>query len=293
MAHEERLRAGRTSQQRARLADGRAEGAAGSADASRQRQGQHDARRQPSDDERRRRHDAPLLGAKLAAQSVGLQGRQRDDEALRRVAHPERIDRRRLAVRPRRARAVLRQGRIRMRRVGTGRQHQGHDRSARQHLRRPAQSRLPDAAAAQHRLHRPDDVGGARPRLASVPRSGVDQLAHLPGAIGVHVSRLLQQGRLPRRREERSAPDDDSARAGDGPPESRDARARHVDRHRCQRPRHRRDLRDRRAGIHPARQGRAARQLHLREHRASCCCRNRRRFRTACRTITARSGATT
>ena len=49
---------------------------------------------------------------------------------------PERIDRRRLAVRPRGARAVLRQGRIRMRRVGTGRQHQGHDRSARQHLRR-------------------------------------------------------------------------------------------------------------------------------------------------------------
>ncbi len=58
-----------------------------------------------------------------------------------------------------------------MRRVGTGRQHQGHDRSARQHLRRPAQSRLPDAAAAQHRLHRPDDVGGARPRLESVSRA--------------------------------------------------------------------------------------------------------------------------
>ena len=42
---------------------------------------------------------------------------------------PEGIDRRRLAVRPRGARAVLRQGRVRDRRVGPGRQHQGHDRS--------------------------------------------------------------------------------------------------------------------------------------------------------------------
>ena len=57
------------------------------------------------DDERGRRHHAPLLGAKLAAQSVGLQGRQRDDTTLRRVARPEGIDRRGLAVRLRRARS--------------------------------------------------------------------------------------------------------------------------------------------------------------------------------------------
>ena len=94
-----------------------------------------------SDDERRRRHDAALLGAELAAEPVGLQGGQRDDAALRRLAHPEGLDRRGLAVRPRRARAVLRQGRIRGRRVGPGRQHQRQDRSARQHVRRAAQAR--------------------------------------------------------------------------------------------------------------------------------------------------------
>jgi choline dehydrogenase-like flavoprotein len=47
------------------------------------------AARDPPDDERRRRHHAALLGAKLAAESVGLQGRQRDDAPLRRVAHSE------------------------------------------------------------------------------------------------------------------------------------------------------------------------------------------------------------
>ena len=37
------------------------------------------ARHEPSDDERGRRHLAALLGAELAPQSVGFQGRQRDD----------------------------------------------------------------------------------------------------------------------------------------------------------------------------------------------------------------------
>ena len=154
-----------------------------------------------------------------------------------------------------------------MRRVGTGRQRQGHDRSARQHLRRPAQSRLPDAAAAQHRLHRPDD---RRRRAASGwhPFPGPASInsrtyqgrsacmyhgfcnkggCHVDAKNGPHLTTI------PRAQET-------------GPLESRDARARHVDRRRCQRPRHRRDLRDRRPGIHPAREGRAARQLHLREH---------------------------
>ena len=79
--------------------------------------------RRPSDDERRRRHDAALLGAELAAEPVGLQGGERDDAPLRRVAHPEGIDGRGLAVRLRGARAVLRQGRARGRRVRAGRQH--------------------------------------------------------------------------------------------------------------------------------------------------------------------------
>ncbi len=47
----------------------------------------------PSDAERRRRHDAALLGAELAAEPVGLQGRQRDEAPLRRVAHPDRARR--------------------------------------------------------------------------------------------------------------------------------------------------------------------------------------------------------
>ena len=156
-----------------------------------------------------------------------------------------------------------------MRRVGPGRQRQGHDRSARQRLRRPAQPRLSDAAAAQHGLHRFDDVRGARTRLASVSRSGVDQFTQLPGPGGVHVSRLLQQGRLPRRREERAPPDHDPARPGDRPPEGGHARARHLDRYRCRRPRDGCHLRDRRAGVCPARESRPARQLHLREHAAT------------------------
>ena len=255
---------------------------------------QHDARRQPSDDERGRRHDAALLGAELAAQSVGLQGRQRNDEALRRVAPPEGIDGRRLAVRLRRARAVLRQDRIR-------------DAACRA---RPATSRARSIRAATS-SKAPRKRAYPMPPLRSTgfidlmtsaarglgwhpfPGPALDQLAAVSGPIGVHVSRLLQQGRLPRRCEERPAPDDDSARAGDRPPESRDARARHVDRHRRQRPRHRRDLRHRRPGILPAGEGRAARRATPTRTRASCCCRSRRRFRTASRTITARSGVTT
>ena len=66
-----RLRARRDPQQRARLADGGAEGQRGSADVARHRLVADHARRRPSDDERRRRHDAALLGAELAAESRG------------------------------------------------------------------------------------------------------------------------------------------------------------------------------------------------------------------------------
>ena len=41
-----------------------------------------------SNDERRRGDDAPLLGSKLAPQSLGLQSRERDDAALWRLANP-------------------------------------------------------------------------------------------------------------------------------------------------------------------------------------------------------------
>ena len=67
-------------------------------------------------------------------------------------------------------------------------------------------------------------------RLASVPRSRRDQLAHVPEPLGLHVSRLLQPRRLPRRREELDGGDDDSARAGDRAPQGRHPRARDDDR---------------------------------------------------------------
>ena len=76
--------------------------------------------------------------------------------------HPEGLHRRGLAVRARGAGAVLRQGGGGDWRVGPGRQHPRHDRPARQHLRGPARARLPDAAAARHRLHRHDGRRGAR-----------------------------------------------------------------------------------------------------------------------------------
>ena len=69
------------------------------------------------------------------------------------------------------ARAVLRQGRVRDRRVRRGRQHQRHDRSPRQHLRRAARARVSDAAAARHRLHRSDGGGGAV-RSGGIPFPG-------------------------------------------------------------------------------------------------------------------------
>ena len=43
-----------------------------------------------SDDERGGRHDASLLGAELAPQPMGLQGRERDDAAVWRLANPAR-----------------------------------------------------------------------------------------------------------------------------------------------------------------------------------------------------------
>ena len=71
----------------------------------------------------------------------------------------------------RRARAVLRQGRVRDRRVGQGRQHQGHDRSARQPLRGRAQARVSDAAAALARSSSTRWRDAAQlARLASVSR---------------------------------------------------------------------------------------------------------------------------
>jgi choline dehydrogenase-like flavoprotein len=112
--------------------------------------------------------------------------------ALRRLAHPERLDGRGLAIRLRGARALLRQDRIRGRCLGPGGQHQRCPRSERESLRGAAQARLPDAAAEMDSVSRED--GGCREaaRMASVPWPGRDQLAFVPEPFGLHVSRVLQ-----------------------------------------------------------------------------------------------------
>ncbi len=118
LAHAARFCSRRAAQQFPWLAAGGAEGEQRNSDPSAQRFGAlFAAAPDPSDDERGRRHLAALLGAELAAQSVGLQSGERDDAALRRRAHAQGFDRRGLAVRAGRARALLRQGRARGRRV--------------------------------------------------------------------------------------------------------------------------------------------------------------------------------
>jgi hypothetical protein len=65
----------------------------------------------------------------------------------------------------------------------------------------------------RHRLHRPDDSAARGLGCIPFPGPAAINSRTYQGPIGVHVSRLLQQGRLSRRREERPRPDDDSARA--------------------------------------------------------------------------------
>ena len=268
LADAPRLRAGRDPQQRSRLAAGRPEVQPRSADASRQRLGADHAGGQPPDDERRRRNDAALLGAELAAQSVGLQGRQRDDaSATAPLAVAERIDGRGLAVRPRRTRAVLRQGRVRDRRLGTGRQRQGRRSiAAATSSRAPRQREYPMPPLRSTGFIDLMAAAARTLRWHPFPGPAAINSAQLSGPIGVHVSRLLQQGRLSRRREERPATDDHSASAEDRPAAGRDARARRLDRRRRTGPRDRRDLRHRRPGVRAAGESRAAGRLYLREH---------------------------
>ena len=225
---------------------------------------------------------------------VGLQGRQRDDAALRRVADSEGLDGRGLAVRLRRARAVLRQGRVRDRRVGQGGQRQGHDRSARQHLRGRARARLSDAAAARHRVHRDDGDGRAQARLASVPRPGRDQLAQpTRTARAARITATAARGGCHVNAKGSTAVTTiPKAQATKRLTVVTEAHVTTIEV----------DADGRASGVNylkggdrvlPAGVGRAARELHLRERRACCCCRSRRRFRTGCRTTTARSGGTT
>ncbi len=74
--------------------------------------------------------------------------RTQDDRALRRVGHSAGFLADRLAAELRRARAVLRPGRVRAWRVGQGRQPAGQEDRRRQRLRGAAQARISAAAAA-------------------------------------------------------------------------------------------------------------------------------------------------
>ncbi len=171
----------------------------------------------------------------------------------------------------------------------------GTDRSARQSVRRPAKARVPDAAAALDRVPRQDGGDGAE-QLGwhPFPGPGSHQLPDLPEPLRLHVPRLLQHRRLPRRREELHRRHDDSARTGDRPPQGRHrapwSRRIEVD---YAGARQRRHLRVRQRRVLPAGEGRPAGELHVRERRGCCCCRSRRRFPTGCRTTTVRSDATT
>src|SRR5262249_52180537 len=66
-----------------------------------------------SDDECGWRDIRPLLGTELAVERLGFLTSQRNEAALRSIAHSEGLDHRGLAGHVRRARAVLRQSGIR------------------------------------------------------------------------------------------------------------------------------------------------------------------------------------
>ena len=270
LAHETRLLARRAPEQLSRLAAVGAESESRDSHASADRLVAHVAtRRDPSDDERRGRNHAALLGAELAAEPVGLQGRERDDAPVRRVAHSERAPRSKTgrsastSSSPTTTRSSTRSACPARRATSAGRSIAAATSS------KARAARVSDAAAARHRLHRSDGGGRPHARLAPVPGTGGDQLAAVPEPLRVHVSRLLQSRRLSRRRQELDGGHDDSESAGDRPLEGRHARPRDDARGRWQRPRLRRELCDRRRGVLPAGEGRAAGELHLRERAAA------------------------
>ena len=169
-----RLRARRAAQQLPRLAARGAEVQSRDPGASAERRGaRQSARGDPSDDERRRRHDAALLGAELALESVGLQGRQRDDAPLRRRRGS------RAARRSRIGRSASRSSSRTTTRSSTrsacrARPATSKARSiARGNIFEGARARaVPDAAAARHGVHGAHGGAGAAAGLASVSGAG-------------------------------------------------------------------------------------------------------------------------
>jgi hypothetical protein len=265
VARPARLRARRDPQQLPRLAHAGEEGRAGAAHVARYLRPDGEPHRQPPHDERRGRHHAPLLGAELAAQPVGLPCSERDRETLRARAHSGRVDGRGLAVRLRGARAVLRHRRARDRGVRAGGQRAWPHRPTRQPVRGTTRARVSDASAPLDRFPRAHGRHGARARLAPFPRPGGDQHRAVRRPFGMRLSRVLQQGRLPARRQEQPAPHDDPAGTRHRQPARGDTRARDDGGGRRTGARDRRQLRGRKPGVLPAGACRAARVLHVRE----------------------------
>ena len=213
------LRAGRDPEQRPRLAVHREEDAGGAADRPRPPLGHRRAGRDAPDDERGRRDFDPLLGAELAAEPLGFPCRERDEAEIRGGPDPRRIDHRGLAARLRRARAPLRCRGAGNRRVGPGRERPRADRSARQPVRGTARAGVSHAAAPLDGLPRAYGGGGADARVDALPGTRSDNDRVVRGPARLRLPRTLQQGRVPRRREERDLRDDDPQGAPDGQPQ--------------------------------------------------------------------------
>ena len=81
----------------------------------------------------------------------------------------------------------------------------------------PRAARLPDAAAALDRLHRQDGGGGAQRSAGIRSPARRRSTRAVPEPLRLHVPRLLQPRRLPRRREELDRGHDDPEGAGDRP----------------------------------------------------------------------------
>ena len=133
---------------------------------------------------------------------------------------PQGLNRRRLAVRPRGARAVLRPGRARDRRLGKGGQHQWHDRRARQYLRRGRGAReypMPPLRGTGFT----EMMADAARTVGWHPFAGPAAInsRSVSGPRRLRVPRLLQSRRLPRKRQGIDGGDHDSQGATTGTPE--------------------------------------------------------------------------
>ena len=142
-------------------------------------------------DERRRRDDRALRRAEHPLPAVELPQPQRDRGALRARRRPGALDGRRLALLLRRARAVLRPGRVgaRGRRQPTATRSPG------------PLARLPDRPDAHDRLGGPRGRRRRAARLAPVSGARRDQLRAVRRARRLHVLRVLPAQRLPPGRE--------------------------------------------------------------------------------------------